>query len=63
MGKPIKGWNVPPMTVANFGTEYGLRAIDKGYVTEASLEDVKLCPARIVRCVVSVVASGSREKS
>ncbi len=27
MGKPINGWNVPPMNLANFGTDYGVRAI------------------------------------
>jgi len=26
-GKPVNGWNVPPMNVANFGTDYGLRAV------------------------------------
>ena len=26
-GKPINGWNVPPMNLANFGTDYGIRAI------------------------------------
>ena len=26
-GKPINGWNVLPMNVANFGTDYGTRAV------------------------------------
>ena len=26
-GKPVNGWNIPPMNVANFGTDYGLRAV------------------------------------
>ncbi len=27
MGKPINGWSVPPMNLANFGTDYGVRAV------------------------------------
>ena len=27
MGKPTNGWNIPPMKVGDFGTDYGLRAI------------------------------------
>jgi len=26
-GKPVNGWNVPPMNVGEFGTDYGLRAV------------------------------------
>jgi len=26
-GKPVNGWNIPPMNVANFGADYGLRAV------------------------------------
>ena len=26
-GVPVNGWNIPPMNVANFGTDYGLRAV------------------------------------
>jgi len=27
MGKPVNGWSVPPMNLANFGTAYGVRAV------------------------------------
>jgi hypothetical protein len=27
MGAPVNGWRVPPMILANFGAEYGLRAV------------------------------------
>ena len=26
-GKPVNGWNIPPMNLADFGTEYGERAV------------------------------------
>ena len=26
-GKPVNGWNVPPMNVGDFGTDYGFRAV------------------------------------
>jgi hypothetical protein len=26
-GKPVNGWNVPPMNVGEFGTDYGFRAV------------------------------------
>jgi hypothetical protein len=26
-GKPVNGWSVPPMNLANFGTDYGVRAV------------------------------------
>jgi hypothetical protein len=26
-GKPVNGWNIPPMNLGNFGTDYGLRAV------------------------------------
>ena len=27
VGKPVNGWNVPPMMVGEFGTDYGFRAV------------------------------------
>jgi hypothetical protein len=27
VGKPVNGWNIPPMKVGDFGTDYGLRAV------------------------------------
>ena len=43
-GKPVNGWNIVPMTIGKFGTDYGLRAVVALIGLGANLADDAIYP-------------------
>ena len=47
-GRPVNGWNIPPLNLANFGTDYGVRAVVALVGLGANLPKDAIYPSALV---------------